>query len=397
MHKKRLSEILPKLSPTVALKIFFTTQALGLSLWLLRIPQVKTSLQMDLIDLSLALFMQPVGILCGFFLAPLIIQITGNKKSCQYFGSLFIVTFIFIPFANSFFFLAANLLISGLICATVEVSMNALAAEIEKGSKKRMMSGFHAFWSVGALFSGIIVTIFTALSISFRTQQITIIPILILVTILITFSLPKDSEKLYDPRNIPKRKILPTFNVLILAITPFGALLLEGAMMEWTAVFKGNFHNLTPTWVGIIFCTFTSFMVVSRFFGDHLVEKLKVNKTLELSMVLSFLGMLLYALNSSSLTSIIAASMVGAGIANIYPITISLVATEPGSKERNVSLVALISFTSFLTSAPLIGFLGDKFGLDKAFAFIAPLSLLPILYLFRKKTRYRFKSNTGNF
>ena len=89
--------------------------------------------------------------------------------------------------------------------------------------------------------------------------------------------------------------------------------------------------------------------------------------------------------------------MVGAGIANIYPITISLVATEPGSKERNVSLVALISFTSFLTSAPLIGFLGDKFGLDKAFAFIAPLSLLPILYLFRKKTRYRFKSNTGNF
>ena len=373
---------MPHLSPVAALKIFFTTQALGLSLWLLRIPEVKATIGMDLIDLSLALFMQPLGILLGFFIAPFLIQLTGNKKSCLYFGPIFILSFIFIPIAYSFLFLATILFVSGFVCATVEVSMNAMAAKLEKESKKRMMSGFHAFWSIGALLSGIIVTIFAALSISFLTQQISIIPLLIIVTAIVAFYLPKDTLEQDHIGKPHTKKFIPSYTIIILCITPFGALLLEGAMMEWTAVFKGDFHNIDPTWVGLIFCTFTVVMTISRFFGDQIVDKLKVKKTIMISMGLSAVGMSIYALNSSPIMSIIAASMIGAGIANIYPITMSLVTAEDGSRERNVSIVAFISFTSFLISAPLIGLLGENFGLDKAFAFLAPTSLLPLFYLY---------------
>ena len=371
-----------RLTPVSALKIFFTTQAIGLSLWLLRIPEVKTTIGLSLIDLSFALFMQPLGMLFGFFLASSVIKLIGNKKSCLYFGPIFILSFVFVPFANNFLFLATILFLSGLICATVEVSMNTIAANLEKNFEKRMMSGFHAFWSFGALVSGIIVTSFSALSISFVTQQLSIIPPLMLVTIMISFSLPKDTSEPKPITKLSRKAFVPSYSILLLCIMPFGALLLEGAMMEWTAVFKANFHNINTTQVGLIFCSFTIVMTLARFFGDQIADKLNIKRTIIFSMGLSSLGMLIFALNSSPIISILSASLVGAGIANIYPITMSLVAAEAGIKERNVSLLAFISFTAFLISAPLIGLLGENFGLDKALAFIAPTSLLPIFYLY---------------
>ena len=125
-----------RLTPVSALKIFFTTQAIGLSLWLLRIPEVKSTIGLSLIDLSFALFMQPLGILFGFFLASSVIKLIGNKKSCLYFGPIFILSFVFLPFATNFLFLATILFLSGLICAMVEVSMNTIAANLEKNLKK---------------------------------------------------------------------------------------------------------------------------------------------------------------------------------------------------------------------------------------------------------------------
>ena len=161
------------------------TQSLGLSLWLLRIPEVKATIGLNLIDLSMALFMQPFGVLIGFFIAPQVIQKIGNKNSCLYFGSIFVGTFILIPIAKTFFVLASILFISGMVCAGAEVSMNAFAAQMEKDLKIRMMSRFHAFWSIGALLSGGIVTLMSALKISFLTQQCLLIPILHSIRLLV--------------------------------------------------------------------------------------------------------------------------------------------------------------------------------------------------------------------
>ena len=154
------------MNPIIALRLFFATQSLGLSLWLLRIPEVKATIGLSLIDLSFALFMQPFGVLIGFFIAPAIIAKTGNKKSCLYFGSIFIGIFSLIPMAKSFIFLSAILFASGVVCAAAEVSMNAIAAQMEKEYKRRMMSRFHSFWSIGALIAGGLVTFMSIFKVS---------------------------------------------------------------------------------------------------------------------------------------------------------------------------------------------------------------------------------------
>lgn len=374
-------------SPIFALKLFFLTQALGLSLWLLRIPEVKSTIGLTLIDLSLALFMQPFGVLVGFFIAPYLIRKIGNKKSCLYFGAIFIFLFSLIPFAKTFFTLSVILFVSGLVCAAAEVSMNAIAAQMEQEYKTRMMSRFHSFWSIGALLAGIIVTILSTLSVSFLTQQLLIIPPLIFLALAAASALPNYRQTLAKSQKKIVRKLLPSYAIIILCITPFGALLLEGALMEWTAVFKRDYQGLDDIKVGFIFCSFAITMALSRYSGDYIIDQLSIDRTIILSIILSGLGMLLYALSASVIPSMIGAAMVGAGIANIYPITMTLAASEPGSKEKNVSVVAFVSFTSFLLGPPLIGFVGEYFGLSIALTIIAPASLCPLFYLLEKNKK----------
>ncbi len=370
-----------QLQPIVALRLFFVTQSLGLSLWLLRIPEVKATIGLTLIDLSLALFMQPFGVLIGFFLAPRVIQKIGNKKSCLYFGSIFVGIFILIPFAKTFFVLAGILFISGIVCAGAEVSMNAFAAQMEKELKTRMMSRFHAFWSIGALLSGCLVTLMSGLRVSFLLQQCLLIPIVSLLAIIAAKSLPEYSVSNKEKRPELNASLMPQLPLIILCLTPFGALLLEGALMEWTAVFKGDYQKLPRVTVGLIFCSFTVTMTLFRFYGDHFIDKFGLKQTIMISICASFLGMLVYAQNSNPIISVISASLVGAGIANIYPIAMTLAASLSGSQEKNVATVAFVSFTSFLIGAPMIGFMGENLGLEVALSLMAPASLFPILYL----------------
>ena len=100
--------------------------------------------------------------------------------------------------------------------------------------------------------------------------------------------------------------------------------------------------------------------------------------------------MLVYAQNSTPALSIISAGMVGAGIANIYPIAITLATSLSENKEKNVASVAFVSFTSFLIGAPLIGFMGEYWGLEVALSIIAPTSLFPLLYLLKSNKKNKF-------
>tara|TARA_Y200000002_G_scaffold305456_1_gene261209 strand:+ start:1378 stop:2562 length:1185 start_codon:yes stop_codon:yes gene_type:complete len=385
-----------RLKPVIALRLFFVTQSLGLSLWLLRIPEVKATIGLNLIDLSIALFMQPFGVLIGFFIAPQLIYKIGNNKSCLYFGFVFVSAFIFLPFAKTFLFLATVLFISGIVCAGAEVSMNALAAQMEKDLKIRMMSRFHSFWSIGALISGGLVTLMSALSVSFFAQQCLCIPIISILVVIAAQSLPDTRISNKEPELIRPSRYKPQLSLIILCLTPFGALLLEGALMEWTAVFKGDYQKLSKVTVGYVFCSFALNMTIFRFYGDFIIEKFGLKTTIKLSICSSLFGMLVYAQNSTSVVSIISAGLVGAGIANIYPITMTLAASLSGSKERNVATVAFISFSSFLIGAPLIGVMGEYLGLKVALSIIAPTSLFPILYLFYSNKNFSSKDRNNS-
>jgi MFS family permease len=98
------------------------------------------------------------------------------------------------------------------------------------------------------------------------------------------------------------------------------------------------------------------------------------------------IGILGFALAPVLVLSLPLAVLVGAGCANIYPLTMSMVARVPGlPPERNVATLALIAFTAFLIGPPFIGVTASLIGLPAALALLAPLGLLPLALLRRSR------------
>jgi MFS family permease len=92
------------------------------------------------------------------------------------------------------------------------------------------------------------------------------------------------------------------------------------------------------------------------------------------------LGIAGFGMSQSVWMSLPMAALAGLGCANIYPLTMSMVAQVPGQPaEKNVATLSLVAFTAFLIGPPAIGLMAGAFGLPAALALLAPLGLLPML------------------
>ena len=78
----------------LALQMVFALNALGLSAWFPRIPDVKEALGLDVLTLAFCLFAMPVGTMAGFLVVPRIIRAIGTRATARWGGSAFLLAFI---------------------------------------------------------------------------------------------------------------------------------------------------------------------------------------------------------------------------------------------------------------------------------------------------------------
>ena len=182
------------------------------------------------------------------------------------------------------------------------------------------------------------------------------------------------------PEAEPERGFaLPSAALLLICLVPIGALLIEGAMMEWSALLMREWKGAGPFVTALTFGVFALAMAgiaarrrpaggaVRAAAGDPGLGRWSWRS-----------GIVGFGLAPGLWVSIPAAALVGVGCGNIYPLTMSMVGQVPGPRpERNVATLALVAFTAFLIGPPLIGTLAHLVGLPVAMALLAPLGLAP--------------------
>jgi MFS family permease len=343
---------------------------------------VKAALDLDVLTLAFCLFGLPAGTMLGFLVVGRITAAIGVKSACIWGGSLFLVTFIGPALAWNAPSLGFALFLCGLSIATIEVAMNAKASQTERALGRRIMTRCHAFWSFGAVGGALIGGAFGEAGIGFLTQQLVLQPVFAALTILFAMRLMPDEP---SAEAASKRYVLPAGPLLLLCLVPIGALFIEGAMMEWSALLLREYVGAGPLATAATFSTFAFVMALARMAGDWLAERFEPEPVIRASATLMGIGIAGFGLSPTLWLSVPFAAVVGAGCANIYPLTMSIVARLPGQRtEGNVATLALIAFTAFLVSPPAIGVLAKLFGLPVALALLAPLGVVPWLLLRRR-------------
>jgi len=346
--------------------------------WIPRIPELKQNLALTDTGLGLCLLAIPLGTILGLLLAGRIIDNLGLRKSCQVFLTLWALLFVLPSQATTPLMFAGALVLCGVAVGLTEVAMNTAADAIERFRGVRIMSRCHGFWSLGSMFGAIVGSAIAQFAFDVKWHFGIVMPLLALAGYYTSSKL--QPEQIASAENNHTEEAshfqLPSRAILLLCIMPLGIMSIEGAFIDWSAVFMDSVMSASPWVIGLTYSFFSVVMASVRLTGDMLNDKYSAYSIVRASGVAAAAGILLFAFAPTVPVALLGAALSGAGVAIVYPTAITAAARRPGrSPADNVAALTMISFGAFLVAPPIIGFVSDWLGLRWALALLAPFAL----------------------
>lgn len=267
--------------------------------------------------------------------------------------------------------LGAALFVFGASLGSLDVAMNLHAVDVERVSEKPLMSGFHALFSIGGFLGSGMMTALLSRRVAPDLSTILSSTILVLIVLFAFPRMLSNREEILQPLfAVPKGVVLA---IALLAAISF---LLEGALLDWSALLLVGERLLSPERGGLGYMFFSIAMTFSRLVGDRFVARFGNRTVLTLSGVATMVGFCLLLLSTVPSIALLCFILIGLGAANIVPILFRLAGTQQAMpKGLAVAALTTAGYSGMLSGPAVIGFLSKGIGLHNAFWLLAALPL----------------------
>ena len=376
------------LKARLAILISFLINGFSVGSFVSRIPDFKYELGISNGVLGASLFCASIGVLAA---------LRPTSRAAAKYGSGPIAKFsaftlaLAVPFVGLLFNLPwflFSLFIYGVLSSIHDLSINAHAAALENKAGKRVMSTFHAMWSIGGLTGGAIGGVLASFNVSILIHAIGVGLFIALVALITrNWFLPAEADQhvieKHEKRKTPRR-------FLILGLLGLCGALGEGAASDWGGVLARETFEASALMSALPYVFFSATMVIGRLSGDFLAHKFGVVKLLTWSGFIAGTGLTAGLFAGNIYGVIIGWLLLGIGISNVIPMMISATGTLANEKysgqisaAEGVALVTGVAYFGFVLGPPLIGFLSDF--LTLRWAMLVPAALAIIFGLGAKK------------
>ncbi|KQT43872.1 MULTISPECIES: MFS transporter [unclassified Methylophilus] len=367
----------------LATRLAFFVGGFGLSCWAPLIPFMREKLHLDPGVLGTLLLCLGLGSVSAMVMTGAISARFGSRAIIILSGFSLAMTVMLLPVAESTLQLAITLLFFGASLGSLDVSMNLHAVEVEKASECSLMSGFHAMFSVGGFAGSAIMTLMLSLH---MTTFSSALGSAILLAVLMLATWPRLSQ---TPKGEQGQLFsLPRGIVLILALLTGIAFLVEGAMLDWSALLITDTGLVPTAQGGLPYIVFSIAMLSGRFMGDGLSNRLGDRTVLLWGGIIAVLGMFIAVHASSALAALTGFLLIGAGASNTAPILFRLAGAQTQMPTGlAVAAISTVGYSGVLLGPALIGFVAQQIGLPNAFIMLALLlGLVPVFsFMITKK------------
>jgi MFS family permease len=361
----------------VAAASFFLLNGIAIGSWVTRIPDVQRRLALSEGSLGLALLGAALGALVAMPVSGWLVGRFGSDRMMFASGAGICLVLPLLPLAPSLPVLFLTLFLFGIVFGALEVPANAQAVLVETAWGAPLMSSFHAMFSVGGLAGAATAGIIAGRGVP---PEVHLLAVALVLFAVVLFARPRLLPDAPAAREHGPRFAIPRGPLLGLGVIGFCVLLGEGAIADWSAVYLSDGLAASATVAAWGYAAFSLTMAAGRLAGDWLTARFGPVAVVRAGGALAAAGLGAGLLLGTIPAAIFGFACVGAGLATIFPITMSATGRVPGiAPSAALTAVATAGYTGFLAGPPVIGFASEALGLRAGLGVVALLSAAVIV------------------
>lgn len=364
----------------LAVRAAFITNGATVGALVARLPDFKEKLDASTGDIGRMLFCISIGVLFTLTFIGKVIARRGSKPIAIYGSISAALTLIPIAYSNTYISLAIAFFLFGIGITLQDVAMNSHAATLEHETESKLMSGFHALFSLGALTGGLLGGLLSQYEFSIRNQCLLFSALFITIALSVKnlwLSAETDIHEFEGKKKIKKPAIFIFIGLLGLASS-----INEGAAGDWGGILARDTFNASPFLATLPYILFNIGMVGGRFTGDFLMEKFGTLKILFRAGLISGIGLTVGILIGNIYSQILAWFAIGVGMSVVIPAVFSTGANVARERfagqiapSEGVAIVSGISYAGFMAGPPTIGYIAEAVSLRWAMLVPAALAI----------------------
>ena len=362
------------IQPQHRIYVCFFLFAISMGALLSRLPDLQDALGVNKSELGLTLIGAAIGALISLtFASPLIARFGARRTAfLTVLGTSALLATI--PWANVAWLVFFILLFEGLLAGALEINLNVEIDRIEAQLGRGVMNRAHGFWSLGFFLTALVGSAVRQAGVPMHLHlALTFAFVLIVGTVFISGI--KNAPARAGVEHVEGPSIaLPTWGLMPLCVIGIAAFLVEGAGIDWSAIYMRDAFAVEPFIGGLGLTLFTFFMAVARLFVDPQVDRFGARAVATFLLVLAVAGLCAVWLAPNPYVALFGFALMGGGCSAVYPLAVSAAAQRTDRPAHlNVAALGQMSFVVFFLAPPLLGFVAEHAGIRVSYLVCLPI------------------------
>ena len=341
-----------------------------------RLPDIQTHLGVSESQLGLTMIGMSIGSLISLTLGAAVIERLGVRPTAFFTVIGPALLFALIPWLGAAPAVFAVLFATGLLSGALEINLNVEIDRLEMHTGKRYMNRAHGFWSVGFFVTALAGAAIRQSGLSVEAHLGLMAAIVVVIGgYMISGIVPAPAPLRTQDENT-NRIAFPNLGLMPLCIIGFAAFLVEGAGIDWSAIYMRDVFSVQPFVGGMGLTLFAFFMAVMRLTADPVVARFGPRNVAMVLLGLATIGVLMVGYAPMPEIALAGFALMGIGCSAIYPLAVSAAAQRTDRPAAvNVAALGQVSFVVFFLAPPLLGFVAEYLGIRNSYLVCLPLLL----------------------
>lgn len=366
-----------------ALLVLFALPGVALASWVSRTPAIRDALGASTAQMGLVLFGLSIGSMIGILSAAPVVRRWGTRTAIA--GSIALgvaglgvlgVSAALGVQGGAF----AGLLLFGIGMGCSDIAINVEGAEVERLTGRTLMPLLHGTFSAGTVLGSLLGLVCAHAEVDVLWHLLGIAAAGAVTLALAAPGIPggfgRQRSSTRGGIGIAARRQLQLWaqpRIALIGCVVLGMALAEGAANDWLPLLMVDGHGFDPAAGSLLFTAFAASMTIGRFTGSSLVARFGRARMVRASAICAGLGLVLVIVAEHRGLAVAGVVLWGLGAALGFPLAISAAGDGGGDATSRVSAVATAGYLAFLVGPPLLGFLGETFGLQNAMLVVLAL------------------------